>query len=152
MRSSAAILGRCSSPVYFRFGPDTAEQRAKISVRFAAKQSKSRRSAFGHFPPLVCFAPIPAVRTGSRGRRERTLAGLRIPRRGHSAFGQLRPLRLTGSMSESGQSCLSRIRGEHPLTDVIRTEDYMLIACSHGKISGSHCYLYASWFRFPSRL
>src|SRR5215211_7744531 len=73
MRSSAAILGRCSSPVYFRFGPDTAEQRAKISVRFAAKQS--RRSAFGHFPPLVCFAPIPAVRTGSRGRRERTLAG-----------------------------------------------------------------------------
>jgi len=47
MRSSAAILERCSSPMYFRFGSDTAEQRAKISVRFAAKQSKSRRSAFG---------------------------------------------------------------------------------------------------------
>jgi len=47
MRSSAAILGRCSSPVYFRFWSDTAEQRAKISVRFAAKQSKSRPSANG---------------------------------------------------------------------------------------------------------
>jgi hypothetical protein len=59
MRSSAAILERCSSPMYFRFGSDTAEQRAKISVRFAAKQSKSRRSAFGQHPtlPEVRFAP-----------------------------------------------------------------------------------------------
>src|SRR3954466_7911987 len=57
MRSSAAILERCSSPMYFRFGSDTAEQRAKISVRFAAKQSKSRRSAFGQLPTRRLCAP-----------------------------------------------------------------------------------------------
>ena len=37
-------------------GPDTAERRAKITVRFAAKQPNSRRSACGHkpaIPPLV---------------------------------------------------------------------------------------------------
>lgn len=41
MRSSAAILGRCSNPAYFRFGSDTAERRAKISVRFAGMQPKA---------------------------------------------------------------------------------------------------------------
>jgi hypothetical protein len=40
---------------------DTAERSTKISVRFAAKQSKSRRSAFGHFPPPGCFAPTVAI-------------------------------------------------------------------------------------------
>src|SRR4051812_37327931 len=51
-----------------------------------------------------------------------------------AAYGQLRPLRLTGSMSESGQSCLSRIRGEDPLTGVIRTEDHMLYGLLTRKI------------------
>jgi hypothetical protein len=39
-------------------GSNTAERRGKNSVRFAAKQSKSRRSAYGHFPPPGCFALI----------------------------------------------------------------------------------------------
>jgi hypothetical protein len=35
-----------------RFGSNTAERRTKVSVRFAAKQRKSRRSAYGQIGPI----------------------------------------------------------------------------------------------------
>src|SRR5829696_4843776 len=132
--------GECEPPCLIGKGIDSASTRAR-----------GGQDCFWHIPEGSQRARRGEIDWPERCQRTAAFHGFH-PESGHSAFGQLRPLRLTGSMSESGQSCLSRIRGEHPLTGVIRTEDYMLIACSHGKISGSHFYLYAPWFRFPSRL
>jgi hypothetical protein len=47
---------------WVRYGSDTAEPGAKISVCFAGKEPESGHSGFGHFPRPGCFAPILAIR------------------------------------------------------------------------------------------